>query len=100
MDKLQKNSEYILWFKEIKEKISRAQIRAALAANRELILFYWELGEMISGKLEEAAWGNKVIDQLSKDLATEFPGIQGFSPPIFIISGSSMSIFQSFCAQR
>ncbi len=33
-----------LWLKELKAKIRSTQIRAALAASRELILFYWELG--------------------------------------------------------
>ena len=72
-------SEYTNWLEDIKKRISRAQIRAALAASRALILFYWEIGELITKKLDENAWGNKVIDQLSKDLKIEFPGIQGFS---------------------
>ena len=71
--------EYTHWLQEIKAKIKRAQVRAALAANRELILFYWDLGKSISKTLQKNTWGNKVIDQLSKDLASEFPGIQGFS---------------------
>ncbi len=71
--------EYTHWLQEIKAKIKRAQIRAALAASRELILFYWDLGESISKTLQENTWGNKVIDQLSKDLASEFSGIKGFS---------------------
>jgi len=76
---IENNSTYISWLREIKEKISRAQIRAILAANREIILFYWDLGESIAQKLKENAWGNKVIEQLSKDLSSEFPEIQGFS---------------------
>lgn len=71
--------DYGLWLKELKAKIRSTQIRAALAASRELILFYWELGGDISRKLEEANWGAKVIDQLAKDLRSEFPDIQGFS---------------------
>lgn len=71
--------EYTHWLKELKEKITRAQVRAALAASQELILFYWDLGESISRKLHENSWGNKVIDQLSKDLTSEFCGVQGFS---------------------
>ncbi len=77
--KISKASGYSLWLKELKEKIRSVQVRAALAANRELILFYWELGENISRKLAETNWGAKVIDQLAKDLSSEFPGIQGFS---------------------
>lgn len=71
--------EYTYWLHEIKAKIKQAQVRAALAASRELILFYWDLGKSISKTLQENTWGNKVIDQLSKDLASEFPSIQGFS---------------------
>ncbi len=76
---LMNSSEYRNWLKEIKDKVSCAQIRAALAASRELIFFYWELGESISRKLAENTWGDKVIDRLSKNLGSEFPGIQGFS---------------------
>lgn len=70
---------YTSWLREIKEKIRSVQVKAALAASRELILFYWELGEDISQKLSETHWGSKIIDQLSKDLRSEFPDIQGFS---------------------
>jgi len=79
MTRLSSASEYTRWLKEIKYKIKRVQIRASLAASRELILFYWDLGESISRKLQENIWGNKVIDQLSKDLTSEFTGVQGFS---------------------
>lgn len=71
--------EYASWLKDLKAKIRSVQIKAALAASRELILFYWELGESISRKLAENNWGAKVVDKLSKDLSAEFPGIQGFS---------------------
>ncbi|NDV24304.1 PDDEXK nuclease domain-containing protein [Desulfovibrio sp. JC022] len=73
------DSQYASWLKEIKGRVARAQLRSALAANRELILFYWELGESIAVKLNENNWGNKVIDQLSQDLKSEFVGVQGFS---------------------
>ena len=70
--KISKTSDYALWLKELKEKIRSVQVRAALAANRELILFYWELGGDISRKLGETNWGAKVIDRLAKDLRSEF----------------------------
>ena len=34
--------EYAVWLKGLKTKIRSVQVRAALAASRELILFYWE----------------------------------------------------------
>ena len=73
------SSEYMNWLKEIKSKIRSTQVRASLAASKELILFYWDLGESISRKLKENAWGNNLIEQLSNDLQSEFPSIQGFS---------------------
>ena len=53
--KLEVSSEYHVWLKELKNKISKVQFRAALAVNRELILFYWDLGESITKKFEEAS---------------------------------------------
>ena len=79
MNKLPVNSDYCQWLKSLKEKIRRTQVKAALAASRELILFYWELGQDILKKQQESHWGAKLFDQLSTDLQREFPGIQGLS---------------------
>ena len=76
---LSSTPEYTIWLKELKRKIASVQLRAALAASRELILFYWDLGEDISQKISEYNWGAKVIEQLAKDLSLEFPGVKGFS---------------------
>lgn len=70
---------YKEWLREIKSKVRSSQIKAALAVNAALIDFYWDLGRMINEKLNQEAWGNKVIGQLSKDLRLEFPGMKGFS---------------------
>lgn len=64
---------------DLKERIRTAQIRAAIAVNRELVLLYWQIGRMILDRQAQAGWGAKVIDQLSKDLRREFPEIKGFS---------------------
>jgi predicted nuclease of restriction endonuclease-like (RecB) superfamily len=47
--------------------------------NRELILFYWQLGRDILERQNQAGWGAKIIDQLAKDLRQEFPEVRGFS---------------------
>ena len=93
---LAKASDYGGWLKELKAKIRSTQIRAALAASRELILFYWELGGDISRKLEETNWGAKVIDQLAKDLRSEFPDMQGFSRRNLYYLKKFYEIFSSF----
>ena len=76
---LVRDKTYINWLGEIKARVRAAQIKAALAANKELIHFYFELGKMIVEQQEHANWGDKLINQLSLDLSTEFPAIKGFS---------------------
>lgn len=71
---------YAALLQEIKERVRTAQVRAALAVNRELILLYWSIGRDISSRFDTEGWGTKAIDRLAKDLGTEFPGIEGFSP--------------------
>ena len=51
-----------------------------LAANRELLALYWDIGRLILDRQKAEGWGTKVIDRLSRDLQNEFPGQQGFSP--------------------
>lgn len=68
---------YKQWLTELKGKIRSVQIKAAIAVNTELILFYWELGKMIAEK--QTAWGSRFMENLSKDLQDEFPDMKGFS---------------------
>jgi predicted nuclease of restriction endonuclease-like (RecB) superfamily len=65
---------------DLKDRIRAAQIRAALAVNRELVLLYWSLGRDILARRKERGWGSKVIDRLAADLHREFPEMTGFSP--------------------
>jgi predicted nuclease of restriction endonuclease-like (RecB) superfamily len=64
---------------ELKARIRAAQVRAALAVNRELVLLYWQIGREILARQEALGWGAKVIDRLSEDLRREFPGVSGYS---------------------
>ncbi len=64
----------------LKARIRLAQIRAALAVSRELVLLYWSIGRDLSGRFEREGWGGKIIDRLAHDLQTEFPGVEGYSP--------------------
>jgi hypothetical protein len=65
---------------DIKARVQSARIKAGLAANRELLALYWEIGRLILDRQRKEGWGAKVIDRLSADLQREFPGQQGFSP--------------------
>lgn len=72
-------AEYTEWLNSIKQRVVSARLRAALAANSELILFYWELGALIAHKQSQSQWGDKLIAQLSQDLQKAFPDLKGFS---------------------
>lgn len=62
---------------EVISGVRNAQQRALLSVNRELVLLYWNVGNII---LERAEWGNKFIENLSADIRKEFPELTGFSP--------------------
>jgi predicted nuclease of restriction endonuclease-like (RecB) superfamily len=71
---------YATLLADIKERVHIAQVRAALAVNRELVLLYWSIGRDILDRQLTEGWGTKVIERLAKDLGAEFPGVEGFSP--------------------
>ena len=64
---------------EIKSRIRAAQNRAALSANAEMILLYWDIGRMIAARQEREGWGAGVIPKLAVDLKNELPKEKGFS---------------------
>lgn len=72
-------AEYQDWLNAIKQRIVSVRLRIALAASRELTLFYWELGALIAQKQTQSQWGDKLIAQLSTDLQKAFPEIKGLS---------------------
>ena len=73
------STEYKTFFKEIKERIYRAQYDALKAVNKELINLYWDIGKSIVAKQENLGWGKAIVETLAKDLQKEFSGVQGFS---------------------
>jgi len=72
-------AEYKTFFKEIKERIHKAQYDALKSVNKELINLYWDIGKSIVAKQEKLGWGKSIVETLAKDLQKEFPGIHGFS---------------------
>jgi len=72
-------ASYKTLLKDLKQRIIRAQIKASLAANSELIRLYWDIGKTIVTRQKKEGWGRSVVERLSKDLRREFPDIKGFS---------------------
>ena len=64
---------------DIKVRVRQAQHRAALSANAEMILMYWDIGRMIAARQEREGWGAGVIPRLAVDLKNELPEEKGFS---------------------
>lgn len=67
------------FLRDIKGRIQAAQIRAALALSREVVLLYWQIGKEIRARQDQHGWGAKVVQRLATDLKAAFPGVAGFS---------------------
>ena len=74
-----KEKAYRAYVSDLKKRIHSAQLKAAHAANSELIELYWEIGKSIIERQKTAKWGSGFLEHLSEDLQSEFPGMQGFS---------------------
>ncbi|MCL2673953.1 MAG: PDDEXK nuclease domain-containing protein, partial [Defluviitaleaceae bacterium] len=70
------NDDYFQILESVKAQIQNAKYKAILGANRELILLYWNIGNVI---IENSVWGNKFIDNLARDIKLEFPNAKGYS---------------------
>jgi predicted nuclease of restriction endonuclease-like (RecB) superfamily len=64
---------------DIKARIRQAQIKAILSANAEMILMYWDIGQMILERQQREGWGAAVIPRLSRDIRNDLPEEKGFS---------------------
>ena len=78
-ESLHLDQNYKHFLSGIKERLQTAQIRAAMAANSELIQFYWELGSDLIEKQKSHQWGSGFLEQFSHDMRQAFPEMQGFS---------------------
>lgn len=76
---LTSNTDYQHWLADLKQGFRQRQIKAAVAVNRELLEFYWQLGESIVERQQHSQWGDGFLVQLSADLTSEFPDVKGFS---------------------
>jgi predicted nuclease of restriction endonuclease-like (RecB) superfamily len=75
---------YEEFLEDIKARIRSAQARAARAINAELIDVYWQIGQEILRRQAEEGnrrgrGGPKIVERLSADLRSAFPGARGFS---------------------
>ncbi len=78
-NQLESDKQYRQWLSNIKQRVRQSQIKATIAVNSSLIEFYWSLGADIVQKQKKSTWGSGFLQQLSKDLMSEFPDMKRFS---------------------
>jgi predicted nuclease of restriction endonuclease-like (RecB) superfamily len=64
----------------VSEDVASGHRRAVTAASREMLMSYWSIGRKILDRQHQQGWGASVIDRLSTDLKSRFPGATGYSP--------------------
>ena len=69
-------NDYFNVLERVKKRIVEAQYNVMTAANVEKNVLYWNIGRVI---VEYSQWGGKFVENLSKDLKMEYPGVEGYS---------------------
>lgn len=73
------NKNYLPFLQDVLFKIKQARYEMLKAVSKQTVLLYWEIGKSVSEKVTTEGWGKSVVERLSNDLQTEFPGVRGFS---------------------
>ena len=66
--------------KVIKTAILKSRYIAARLANGEMLKLYFAIGGYVSQNSRNGRWGTGAIDEISRLLQKELPGLRGFSP--------------------
>jgi predicted nuclease of restriction endonuclease-like (RecB) superfamily len=72
-------TNYQSFLQDILAKIQQARYEMLKSVSKQTVLLYFEIGKSVSKKVKSEGWGKSIVEQLSKDLQTEFPGVRGFS---------------------
>lgn len=66
-------------FDEIVRFIEEARQNSFRKVNEGLILLYYKVGNVVSVRVAEGAWGNNTVGELAKYIGQKFPGLSGFN---------------------
>lgn len=64
---------------QIKAAVLRSQARSVQYINQEQLSLYFGIGRYVSEHSRNGFWGTGAIDNISKQLKSELPGLRGFS---------------------
>ncbi|MDO4172832.1 MAG: PDDEXK nuclease domain-containing protein [Prevotellaceae bacterium] len=79
MEQTIKQNDIYSAVKYIKEAIMQTRYRVMHNANREALALYYSVGGYLMSSVEQAQWGDKVVEAISEQLQQELPGLRGFS---------------------
>lgn len=66
-------------FEHVLTLIQEARTRAYSTANRELILLYFNVGKIVSEKVDTGTWGEKTVQQLADYIYSRAANLSGFN---------------------
>ena len=75
MGKIKTNKE----FENIATLIDEARNRAFQKVNEELVLLYFNVGNIVSVKVATGVWGENTVGELAAFIQLKFPGLSGFT---------------------
>ena len=90
------DKDYTQWVKELSLRYRRSQIKAAVKVNREMLIFYWELGRDIVEMKAESRWGSGFMKNLSRDLKEVNPGATCFSETNLLYMKNFYLLYQPY----
>lgn len=72
--------EFDEFIRAIGSEIEQAQVKLISAANIQMLLHYWKIGNFILYNQKRLGWGSKVIDKISTAIREKCPERKGYSP--------------------
>lgn len=66
-------------YDDIVEMVKASRLRAETAVNNALIDLYWQIGQVISDRIERVGWGKATVAELAAHIQNRYPGQRGFS---------------------
>jgi len=75
MGKIKINKE----FEQVAILIEEARNRAFSKVNAELVLLYFNIGNIVSDKVAAGVWGESTVDDLANFIKQQYPGLKGFN---------------------
>jgi len=65
--------------KQLKQQIVKSRYKVAKMANAESLQLYFVIGKLVEEQFAQHQWGSKILDDISRQLQQELPGLRGFS---------------------